>query len=61
MKLILSRYILLLEDLAKNTERTHPDYDNLVTAHMYIKKAATAVNKSEYSMSKLVCVVRPID
>ena len=51
------RYLMLLEDIARNTEKSHPDYDNLVTAHMYIKRAADAVNASEYSMSKLVCVI----
>jgi hypothetical protein len=48
---------MLLEDLARNTETTHPDYENLVTAHMHIKKAADAVNASEYAMSKLVRIL----
>lgn len=49
-----ARYLLLLEDIARNTEKSHPDYSNLVTAHMYIKRAADSVNTSEYSMSKMV-------
>jgi FYVE/RhoGEF/PH domain-containing protein 5/6 len=41
------RYILLLKELLKNTEKTHSDYDNLDKAIKSFEGVATMLNKNK--------------
>jgi len=59
----LPRYILLLEDLLKHTERTHPDYLDIQSAINEIRQAAREIKtksdeieiiKRAYAMDKLI-------
>jgi len=41
------RYVMLVQDLAKNTWKGHPDFDNLNQAHAKLKEVATKINEKK--------------
>ena len=66
-----TRYVMLLGDLVRHTEESHPDYQNLQAALVVIRKLSADVNEAkgkEESMTKRFeiqkeienCPVRPV-
>jgi len=59
-----TRYVLLLQDLLKNTETTHPDYSNIVQALDMVRRLSAEVNEAkrkEESMTKLFQIQKEVE
>lgn len=59
-----TRYVLLLQDLLKNTETTHPDYGNIVQALDMVRRLSAEVNEAkrkEESMTKLFQIQKEVE
>ena len=59
-----TRYVMLLTDLIKHTEPTHPDLQNLQAALEVIRKLSADVNEAkrkEESMTKLFQIQKEVE
>lgn len=50
----LSKYNVLLSELATVTEKEHPDYDNIIKAKDLMTQVSDVVNKSKFGENKLM-------